>query len=43
MLKNIKFEEIRINFHLFKALTDEEKMKYINYIQMSELMVDLQI
>jgi len=40
MFKNIKFEEIRINFHLYKTLTNEEKINYINYIQMMESMVD---
>jgi len=40
MFKDIKFEEIRINFHLYKTLTNEEKINYINYIQMMELMVD---
>jgi len=43
MFEDIKFEEIRENFHLYKALTDEEKIRYIDYIQMRELMVDLQI
>lgn len=40
MFKNIKFEEIKINFHLYKTLTNEEKINYINYIQMMESMVD---
>jgi len=40
MFKDIKFEEIRINFHLYKTLTNEEKINYINYIQMMESMVD---
>ena len=40
MFKDIKFEEIRTNFHLYKTLTKEEKINYINYIQMMELMVD---
>ena len=43
MLKNIKFEEIILNFHLYKTLTNEEKINYINYIQMRELMVNLEI
>jgi len=43
MFEDIKFEEIRKKFHLYKALTDEEKIRYIDYIQMRELMVDLQI
>jgi len=41
MFKDIKFEEIRVKFHLFKALTDEEKIRYIDYIQMRELMTNL--
>jgi len=40
MFKDIKFEEIKINFHLYKTLTNEEKINYINYIQMMESMVD---
>ena len=40
MFEDIKFEEIRINFHLYKTLTNEEKINYINYIQMMESMVD---
>ena len=43
MFKNIKFEEIILNFQLYKTLTIEEKINYINYIQMRELMVNLEI
>jgi len=40
MFEDIKFEEIRENFYLYKTLTNEEKINYINYIQMMESMVD---